>query len=167
MRRSRWLLAGLLLLAGCAAPVVPPVPPPARPAPPTVADVEADVHARINAHREARALPPLQVDSLLVRLARAHSTAMAAGHRPFSHDGFNERAQAIRAALPVNTVSENVATSTYPPGRLAPVVVEGWLESPGHRQNLEGDFVLTGVGIAYNGAGRYYVTQLFADARLR
>jgi hypothetical protein len=27
-------------------------------------------------------------------------------------------------------------------------VVDGWLHSPGHRRNIEGDFRLTGIGLA-------------------
>ena len=37
----------------------------------------------------------------------------------------------------------------------------GWLQSPGHRRNIEGDFDLTGIGIVRVAAGTYFFTQLF------
>jgi uncharacterized protein YkwD len=42
--------------------------------------------------------------------------------------------------------------------------VEGWLESPGHRENLLDAAVReTGVGIAVDDDGALYFTQLFLD----
>jgi uncharacterized protein YkwD len=40
-------------------------------------------------------------------------------------------------------------------------VVDGWLNSPGHRRNIEGDFRLTGIGIAKRSDGMVYFTQIF------
>jgi uncharacterized protein YkwD len=40
-------------------------------------------------------------------------------------------------------------------------VVEGWLNSPGHKRNIEGDFTLTGIGVAKNNKGIIYYTQIF------
>jgi uncharacterized protein YkwD len=43
----------------------------------------------------------------------------------------------------------------------AAVAVQGWLESPGHRENIEGPYELTGVGVASNAKGEVYFTQIF------
>ena len=40
-------------------------------------------------------------------------------------------------------------------------VVDGWLHSPGHRRNIEGDFRLTGIGLAEGSNGMIYFTQIF------
>ena len=46
-------------------------------------------------------------------------------------------------------------------GEIAARVVQGWLDSPGHRENLlEGSAVAAGVGVAQAEDGRVYITQL-------
>ena len=83
---------------------------------------------------------------------------MATGKTPLGHDGFNSRIQRISSQLgKVNRSAENVAYGS----RTAKDVVNGWLSSPGHRQNIEGDFNLTGIGVARNSRGEFYFTQLF------
>ena len=39
--------------------------------------------------------------------------------------------------------------------------VDGWIKSDGHRQNMEGNYNLTGIGVAMNPQGEYYFTQIF------
>ena len=58
-------------------------------------------------------------------------------------------------------VGENVATNQGFPDP-AETAVQGWLDSPPHRENIEGDFNLAGVGIAENADGLFYFTQIFA-----
>eukprot|EP00920_Eleutheroschizon_duboscqi_P017275 GHVT01041341.1.p3 GENE.GHVT01041341.1~~GHVT01041341.1.p3 ORF type:complete len:101 (-),score=22.91 GHVT01041341.1:1215-1517(-) len=41
-------------------------------------------------------------------------------------------------------------------------VVKGWIDSPGHRANLVGDFDLCGIAVARAPSGAFYYTQLFA-----
>jgi uncharacterized protein YkwD len=55
---------------------------------------------------------------------------------------------------------ENVAVNS---GFDDPVgtAVAGWLDSPGHHENIVGDWTHAGVGIATDGE-QYYFTQLFA-----
>jgi len=50
--------------------------------------------------------------------------------------------------------------STDPVG----VAVSGWLNSTGHRNNIEGNYDLTGVGVAKSSDGKYYLTQMFAKS---
>ena len=40
-----------------------------------------------------------------------------------------------------------------------------WLNSPGHRKNIEGDFTHIGIGVVKNDAGVYYFTQIFLKKR--
>jgi uncharacterized protein YkwD len=55
-------------------------------------------------------------------------------------------------------ISENVALG-YPN---AETVVEGWMNSSGHRRNiLDRDVVETGIGIARSSAGALYYCQVF------
>jgi len=39
--------------------------------------------------------------------------------------------------------------------------VRGWLESRAHRENIDGSYNLTGIGVARNAAGEVFFTQIF------
>ena len=123
-----------------------------------ITDLEKAVNQQINQYRSSKNLPPLSVDPRITQIARIHSENMANGKVRFSHDGFEGRAKAI--TIPYQSVAENVA---YNMGYSDPVrkAVDGWIKSEGHRKNMEGQFNLTGIGIAKNAKGEYYFTQLF------
>jgi uncharacterized protein YkwD len=123
-----------------------------------ITDLEKEVNQQINEYRASKKLPPLRVDPRISQIARIHSENMANGKVRFSHDGFEGRAKAI--TIPYQSVAENVA---YNMGYSDPVdkAVDGWIKSEGHRKNMEGQFNLTGIGIAKNAKGEYYFTQLF------
>jgi uncharacterized protein YkwD len=128
------------------------------------ATLEESVHQQVNQYRQSRNLPPLKLDARISQQARVHSQAMASGKVPFSHNGFEGRVKAIAKSIPYRKAGENVAYNMgySNPGEQA---VEGWIKSPGHRQNMEGDFDLTGVGITKNAKGEYYFTQIFIKRR--
>jgi uncharacterized protein YkwD len=127
-----------------------------------VAALEQAVHTQINQHRRSKGLSPLTFDARIAQQSRTHSQAMASGKVPFSHNGFQQRVQAI--SIPFRAVAENVA---YNLGHSDPakVAVQNWLKSSGHRQNIEGNFNLTGVGVARNAKGEVYFTQIFLRQR--
>jgi uncharacterized protein YkwD len=83
---------------------------------------------------------------------------MLTGRSPFGHDGFHERIDRIKGKVGfVSLAGENVASGPMS----AREVVDGWLHSPGHRRNIEGDFRLTGIGVATAKNGMVYFTQIF------
>ena len=131
---------------------------------PSFQSLEQAVLTQVNQYRASRKLPPLKMDSRISEQSRLHSQAMASGRVPFSHDGFQQRVQAIARTLPYNRAAENVA---FNQGYSDPVsqAVQGWLKSPGHLKNIEGSFNMTGVGIAKNAKGEYYLTQVFIQRR--
>ncbi len=47
--------------------------------------------------------------------------------------------------------------------RIAISAVSGWIESPGHYENMKSLTSYTGIGI-YSQNGEYYITQLFVEA---
>ena len=130
----------------------------------TLASVEQAVHNQVNQYRASRGLPPLSLDARISEQARAHSQNMAIGAVPFSHDGFSQRVQTIAKVIPYSGAAENVA---YNQGYSDPATqaVQGWLRSTGHRTNIEGQYSLTGIGIAKNSQGEYYFTQIFIRSR--
>lgn len=148
----------VLLVAGAAA-----RPGPRRAPAVELATAERQVHAAVNRHRLARGLPPLVADAHLAGEARRHSRAMATGVRTFGHAGFDRRVASVRRAARCATVGENVARQQgY--ADVATAAMSGWLDSPGHRRNIEGRFTLTGVAVVSDGAGLLYVTQIFCGA---
>lgn len=122
--------------------------------------LEQSVHQQINQYRQAHKLPPLTLDPRISEQARAHSQAMASGKVPFSHQGFEQRVKAISRVIPYRASAENVA---FNQGYSNPVeqAVAGWIKSPGHRVNIEGEYNLTGIGVVKNAKGEYYFTQIF------
>lgn len=128
------------------------------------ASVEQAVHNQVNQYRAQRGLPPLSLDERISGQARTHSQNMASGAVPFSHNGFAQRVQAIGGMITYRAAAENVA---YNQGYNDPATqaVQGWLRSTGHRQNIECNYNLTGVGVARNARGEYYFTQIFIRSR--
>jgi uncharacterized protein YkwD len=131
---------------------------------PAAATLERQIHDLVNDRRGDRGLPTLQWDGRIADAARQHSEAMASGRRPFGHDGFEARAAALGSVMPMRSMAENVAYDSRDGSRLASLVVEGWIASPGHRQNIEGAFSRTGIGVARGADGTRYFTQIFVAA---
>ena len=83
---------------------------------------------------------------------------MASGKTPFGHSGFNDRSAYLNKKMgPITLIAENVASGQMSAGE----VVDGWLHSPGHRRNIEGNFKFTGIGLARGRNGMIYYTQIF------
>jgi uncharacterized protein YkwD len=141
------LSLGLLSLAP--APAMAPHPPPS---------MSADILRYVNQHRRSMGLSALRPDSFISSVALDHSRDMLSGKTPFGHEGFPQRIDIIRKRLgPLHVAAENVASGPMS----AREVVDGWLHSPGHRRNIEGDFRLTGIGLAARADGMIYFTQIF------
>jgi uncharacterized protein YkwD len=127
--------------------------------PPVSSSMASDILRYVNEHRRSMGLKPLEANSYISSVALGHSKDMLSGKTPFGHEGFRDRIDLIRKRLgPLHVVAENVASGPM----TAREVVDGWLHSPGHRRNIEGDFHLTGIGIATARNGMIYFTQIFA-----
>lgn len=134
-------------------------PGPAGMSAPGPASMSAQILRYVNEHRRQLHLAPLQANSFISSVALDHSRNMLSGKTKFGHDGFKDRIERIRKRQgTLHVVAENVASG--PMG--AREVVDGWLNSPGHRRNIEGDFTITGIGLAYGARGMIYFTQIFA-----
>lgn len=125
-----------------------------------LARTAAEVVELTNRERARARLRPLAVDRLLTAAAQAHSTDMAV--RPFyshtSPEGSQPWDRAAAAGSTRRTIGENIACGQ----RSAAEVVDGWMNSPGHRANiLKPAFTHIGVGFAGGGPSGTYWTQLF------
>ncbi len=122
--------------------------------------IENDILNLINQYRQKKGLPALQSNFVVTSEARRHTMQMATRRVPFGHNGMAARARFIKTKLPgVNAVAENVAYGN----QTAEGVVSGWLNSPGHKKNIEGRYRLTGIGVARDVKSRLYFTQIFTD----
>ncbi|GAA2472536.1 CAP domain-containing protein [Streptomyces longisporus] len=133
----------------------------ARPLTPgDLARTAAEVVGLTNRERAGAGLPPLAVDPLLTTAAQAHSADMVA-RAFYSHtspDGSQPWDRAAAAGARRRSIGENIACGQRSPAE----VVDGWMNSPGHRANiLKPDFTHIGIGFAGGGPAGMYWTQLF------
>ncbi|MEU6146753.1 CAP domain-containing protein [Streptomyces sp. NPDC047081] len=129
--------------------------------PAALARTAAEVVDFTNRERaRAAGLPPLAVDPLLTTAAQAHSADMVA-RAFYSHtspEGSQPWDRAAAAGSTRRSIGENIACGQRSPAE----VVEGWMNSPGHRANiLKPDFTHIGIGFAGGGQAGTYWTQLF------
>lgn len=134
-----------------------------------VAGVERAVHEAVNARRRTRGLPLLSFDGHLAAVARTHSRDMAR-RGFFDHETPDGRSVADRyrqTGYDPRPSGENIAKQ-YPThgadaGGVAESVVESWMNSPGHRENIvESSWTNEGVGAFRADDGALYVTQNFS-----
>ncbi len=135
-------------------------------------DLERKIFQLTNEARRQQGVPTLTWETSLQNAARAHSADMLSRNY-FSHmspDGrtYHER---IRSAYPfaLSSTAENIWSGTgHDPGntnRLARLIVNNWMSSPGHRENLlNPEFTDIGVGAAARGRD-VRVTQVFVRTR--
>lgn len=117
---------------------------------------EAALFQLINNHRVSLNMNPFVFDSISLYFAKEHSTYMASKGTT-SHAKFETRAEQIARLSGAESIVENVAKD-YDTINLA---FEAWLESNGHKKNIEGNYTHSAIGIAENEAGDLYFTQLF------
>lgn len=125
----------------------------------TPAEFEAELLRRVNEHRISKGLTPLLESPELTSVARDHSVDMIA-RKYFAHLSPEMRTAGGRlttAGITWSYAGENLAEGLTNPR----AVLEAWLLSPSHRDNLERhEWTHAGVGVALGEEGSV-VTQLF------
>jgi uncharacterized protein YkwD len=130
----------------------------------TIAALERSIHNQIDRYRQSLNLPSLKIDPTVSAQARAHSEEMAQSgilsHTMDSVDSPRESLRQRQRKYP--TAAENIASiqDYSQPDLLA---VQDWLASPAHKQNILGNYNLTGIGVAKNSQGEYFFTQIFIN----
>jgi len=110
----------------------------------------------VNVHRESLGLSALEKNQTAEQMSIDHTNYMIS-IADINHDNFGERSSVLREQENATAAAENVA-NFYPD---AASVVNGWLESTGHRENIEGNYTYTGIAAIKDSNGRYYYTQIF------
>ena len=114
-----------------------------------------DILAVVNEYRSSIGLSSLSEHHTSEELALSHSAYMVEQNKA-SHDFFFQRSDYLRDRG-AEIVSENVAYGY----QSAESALQGWLDSPSHKEALEGDFTHTGIAVVSNENGIKYYTQLF------
>ncbi len=120
----------------------------------------------LNEERSARGLACLELDPVLVQVAREHSLDMAQrGY--FDHLAPTpapttplDRYAAALGHQPSGLVGENIGHAPQP---LMAVIHNQMMESPEHKANItDVEYVRVGIGIFTTPDGRVWITQMFA-----
>lgn len=124
--------------------------------PPDVKVIEVEVLELINQHRIEIGLTPL-VDHTLVKAVAFTHTDYMIEENTISHDNFFQRKESLEENAEAVQVSENVAYGFSSPQSL----VNAWLNSPSHRETIEGDFTDFDISAEQNENGKWYYTNIF------
>ena len=151
-----------------------------------IAELELRIHQLVNEERST----PLGWDPNLAAIARSHSADMA-GQNFFSHTNLRGQSPTDRGASVgydcrkdygsyyTHGLAENIFYSSlygqywaiagkvvrkdyYEMWELAELVVDGWMDSSGHRENILKDtYELEGIGVGIDATEQVYITQNF------
>lgn len=168
------MVGWMLVCAGC---VMPGTIPPARgsgSAAPAVEsallDVARDVLAEVNRARRENGLEPMREDAALMRAAADHSAELAE-RRTLDHSSTNPARRTMTMRIDAaggswSRAAENLAHMSGSAAGVPTQTAQLWLGSAGHRRNmLEPSYTHTGVGVAVDARGTWYVTQLYVLPR--
>jgi len=126
------------------------------PVAPQAKQIEIEIMELINAYRINQGLNPLNDHSTVKAVASTHTDYMVEVNN-VSHDNFFQRKQSLQINASANIVSENVAYGFSS----AESVVNAWLNSPSHKENIEGDFTDFDISAEKNNEGKWYFTNIF------
>lgn len=128
-----------------------------------VSPEEVTIFEQTNVQRVKNGKPPLTMNAQLKKAARLHAQNMADRKR-MSHDlpiaGMRTLSDRVRYSgyTGWRSIGENIAYNYSPDN-----VVQGWMNSPGHRANILGGFSEIGVGVAHDEHGEPYYCQTFGS----
>lgn len=112
----------------------------------------------INAYRVSLGLNVLAKINHLSFKSEEHDNYMIANN-VVNHNDFVARSENIMSVLGAKTVSENIAYNYATPQ----AALNAWLASPGHKENIIGNFTHFGISIRENPVtGKKYYTNIFA-----
>ncbi len=123
----------------------------------TYSQIETEIMNAVNDHRVSKGLNVLKKVDEITFLAADHNTYMIQ-NKNVSHDNFSYRYTTLVNTIGAKSVSENIAYGY----RSSDAVIKAWLNSEGHRSNLEGNFTHFGISVSQDEDGKNYFTNIFA-----
>ncbi len=124
--------------------------------PPAPKVIEIEILERINNHRINAGLNPLNSLNIVKSVAFTHTDYMVVTNQ-VSHDNFYQRRNSLMQNASAIKVSENVAYAYSS----AEAVVNAWINSDSHRENIEGDYTDFEISAEQNEDGKWYYTNIF------
>jgi uncharacterized protein YkwD len=110
----------------------------------------------INTYRVSVGLNALQKINHISYKSEEHDNYMIAND-VVNHNDFVARSENLISVLGAKRVGENIAYNYNTPKS----VVTAWLNSPTHKENIEGDYTHFGIAIKTNQEGKKYYTNIF------
>ncbi len=145
--------------------LTPSTPSEAKATPGPMVEDDPEIEKLVEAHntiRDENELPPLTINPMLNAAARVHSLDMAS-HNLMAHEGSDGSTPSERIArqkYKYQKVAENVAQGY----QTIDAVMEGWMNSPHHRENILGEYKEIGAARVESEDGTPYWTVEFATA---
>ena len=120
-------------------------------------DTELKLVTLINNYRTSIGLNTLEVINHISYKSEEHNIYMI-DNKVVNHDYFQDRTNNLIQLLQASRVGENVAYNY----QSAESAIAAWLNSPGHKANLEGDYTHMGVSVSSDPTtGKKYYTNMF------
>ncbi|MRX40447.1 CAP domain-containing protein [Flavobacterium sp. LC2016-23] len=124
----------------------------------TYNDSELELMQLINNYRTSIGLNALEKVNHISNKCEEHNKYMIANN-VVDHSDFVSRSENIMKVLAAKNVGENVAYNY----KTSEAVLKAWLESPGHKKNIEGNYTHFGISVTTDPAtGKKYYTNIFA-----
>jgi uncharacterized protein YkwD len=117
---------------------------------------ELETLSLINAYRVSMGLNALEVINHISYKSEEHDNYMIVNN-VVNHYAFQARTENLMSVLGAKKVGENVAYNFNTPQG----VVEAWLNSAVHKENIVGDYTNFGISIRVNSDGKKYYTNIF------
>jgi len=136
-----------------------------------IQSVEQAIIQRTNEFRESNELSAVKPDESMTQAAEKFAAFMARTSKYGHHaDGTTPAERAEAAGYNYCVVRENIAYRTnsgeVTAKSLTDVFVQGWIDSPPHRENMLADYVIdTGVAVATTDNVTFYAVQMFGRPR--
>lgn len=120
-------------------------------------DDELKLAEIINDYRVANGMNALQIINHISFKSEEHNEYMI-DNNVVNHDYFEARSNNIIQVLGAVKVGENIAYNFSTPNS----ALHAWLNSPGHKANIDGDYTHFGISITVNPeTGKKYYTNMF------
>ncbi|WP_445452160.1 CAP domain-containing protein [Flavobacterium sp. 25HG05S-40] len=120
-------------------------------------EVELKLVSLINDYRASVGLNSLEVINHISFKSEEHNIYMI-DNNVVNHDYFQQRSNNLVQVLGAERVGENVAYNY----QSAESVLRAWLNSPGHKDNIEGDYTHLGISVTVDvNTGKKYYTNMF------
>ena len=118
---------------------------------------ELELLDEVNAYRVSVGLNALQIIEHISYKSNEHNEYMI-DNNVVNHDYFEQRSNNIIHVLGAVKVGENIAFNFSTPNS----ALNAWINSPGHKANIEGSYTHFGVSITVNPeTGKKYYTNIF------